>query len=137
MIRSETGTRPLLCNIIRRSLTYIQSLSGLDESLANQALDLEINLDDEKNILSLARKHTFFYQKENNFLEPKTKLELKSQVQQNYDNYWKENIQLLPKASSFITYKFNHEREKYLNLIKNNKHIGLRCPAFVYHHINL
>jgi hypothetical protein len=122
MIRSETGTRPLLCNIIRRSLTYIQSLSVLDESLANQALDLEINLDDEKNILSLARKHTLFYQKENNFLEPKTKLELKRQVQQNYDNYWKENIQLLPKASSFITYKFNHEREKYLNLIKNSKH---------------
>ena len=85
-------------------------------------MDLEINLDDEKNILSLARKYTLFYQNENNFLEPKTKLELNRLVQQNYDNYWKENIKLLPKAPSFITYKFNHEREKYLNLIKNIKH---------------
>ena len=39
MVRSEVGTRPLLSNIIRRSILYIKSTSLCDETLANQYLE--------------------------------------------------------------------------------------------------
>ena len=122
MTRSEVGARPLLCNIIRRSVAYIQSLDRDDKSLASQALDLEIDLYEEDNILSLVRKYTPFYHENNNFLEPKDKIEVKNIVTQNYDNVWKDKIKLLSKASSFLTYKTNNELEKYLCLVKNRKH---------------
>ena len=89
MLRSEVGTRPLLSNIIRRSILYIKSTSLCDETLANQALDLETDLYDDHNIFSLVRKYTPFYQENYNFLEPKDKKEIRNQVSLKYDELWK------------------------------------------------
>ena len=56
MVRGEVGTRPLLCNIIRRSILYIKSVGLCDETLANQALEFETDLYDDKiNILSIIK----------------------------------------------------------------------------------
>ena len=89
MVRSEVGTRPLLSNIIRRSILYIKSISLCDETLANQALESETDLYDDQNIFSLVRKYTPFYQENYNFLEPKDKTEIKNQVSLKYDELWK------------------------------------------------
>ena len=122
MVRSELGTRPLLCNIIRRSIFYIKSVEGNDETLANQALEIETDLQDERNILSLIRKYTPFYQEEHNFLTPKNKMTVRKLISQNYDNIWKHDINLSTKASSFLSYKLNNGLEKYTWSIKNKKH---------------
>ena len=121
MTRSEVGVRPLLSNIICRSVAYIQSLDRGDNSLANQALDWETDRY-EDNILSLARKYTPFYHENSSYREPKNKREVKNIVMQNYDNLWKDKIKLLSKASSFLSYKANNEFEKYLCLVKNRNH---------------
>ena len=99
MTRSEVGVRPLLSNIICRSVAYIQSLDRGDKSLANQALDWETDRY-EDNILSLAWKYTPFYHENSSFLEPKDKREVRNIVMQNYDNLRKDK--LLSKASSFF-----------------------------------
>ena len=56
MVRSEVGIRPLLCSIIKRSILYIKSFDHVNDILANQALEIEIDLEDEKNFLSLVMK---------------------------------------------------------------------------------
>ena len=122
MVRSEVGIRPLLCNIIKRSILYIKSIDQCNEILANQALEIETDIRDEKNILSLVRKYTPFYQEQNNFLAPKNKIEAKNHILQNYDEIWERNINLSTKASSFLTYKTNNKLEQYTWLIRNQKH---------------
>ena len=77
---------------------------------------------DDEHILSLIRKYTPFYQENNHFLEPKDKIDIKNQVSLIYDEIWMHDINLLLKASSFLSYKTNIELEKYTFLIKNQKH---------------
>lgn len=121
MVRSETGMRPLLCNIIRRSILYIKHIDQCNNSLANIAVDIEININDELNILSLIRKYTHFYQ-HFNYLSPISKYEIKKQVSNTYDEIWRQDISLLHKAESFLLFKTASKLETYTWMLHNRKH---------------
>lgn len=62
MVRTELGRTPLICNIIRKSVLYIQNVKSRPDSLVCQALEFEGNNTDNCNIFQLVRKFTPFYQ---------------------------------------------------------------------------
>ena len=76
MIRGELGRRPLFCDAIKRSLSYIKHIDLNERSLANIALDLEISLNDNVNILSIVRNFTDYFSEKNNYLSPVSKSEI-------------------------------------------------------------
>ena len=67
MIRGELGNYPLLCDIIKRSVSFINHIASSDGSLANISLDLEISLPEKDNILYPLRKFTLYFSETNNF----------------------------------------------------------------------
>ena len=120
MVRGELGMRPLLCDIIRRCVLYIKHVASVNGSLANEALDLEIPLDDENNILSLVRRFTPYFQETNHFLEPKDEKAVKHQVINYYDKIWKSEIMLMSKANTFRLFKNDIRLENYTWIVKNH-----------------
>ena len=62
MVRGEVGERPLLVDIIIRSTNYIKHVTLNNGTLAHSALDSEISLDYDSNILFLARTYSPYYQ---------------------------------------------------------------------------
>ena len=122
MIRGEFGRRPLFCDALKQSLSFIKHVDFNECSLANSALDLEISLDDDVNILSIIRNFTDYFSEQNKYLSPISKLEIKKHVHDNYNVLWKESINLLSKADSYISFKTFIDREKYTSVVKNVKH---------------
>ena len=57
MTRMELGRRPLLVDIINRSVNFINHIKSNTELLVNQSLIYEGNSHDESNILQLIRKY--------------------------------------------------------------------------------
>ena len=119
MTRTELGTRPLLCDILRRSVSFLNHVKSNPESLANQALIYERTLDDEGNVLQLVRTCTPFNQEN---WEPFDKNKVKKKCHDYYDDIAKLGISNLSKSESFRLYKENIEFSEYLNVVKNNKH---------------
>ena len=122
MIRGELGRRPLLCDVIRRSVMYIKHVDLHNGTLANQALDFEISHDDEFNILSLVRKFTDYFSEVSNYLIPTNKTDVKKHVNDKYDNIWKTGINQLSKSDTFNSFKTEIGLEKYTWQVKNVKH---------------
>ena len=61
MIRGEVGKRSLICDVITRSALYIKHVDAIDGSFANLSLDFEASLEDEKNVLTLVRQFTPYF----------------------------------------------------------------------------
>ena len=122
MIRAELGMRPLLCKIIKRSTLYMKHIESVNETLANQALDYEISLDDDCNILSLVRSFTPYFSEINHYVSPQNKQEVKKQTNEFYDNIWKTEINKLSKSDSYLLFKNHIKLEKYTWVIKNPTH---------------
>ena len=122
MVRGEVGERPLLVDIIQRSVNYIKCTALNSETLANSALDSEISLGDDNNILSLAKKYTPYFQVETNYLSPKTNVELKRLLSDFYHRTWLSSLSNMPKACTYRLFKSDISFEKYLSVVKNHKH---------------
>ena len=121
LVRSELGRRPLLIDIISRSISFISHCELNENSLVNSALDLEISDDSANNILNLARNFTYYFQ-ENCFPSPKNKAEVTKALKANYDEIWKIKMDNMSKAEYFRLYKQGISLEKYTWALKNTRH---------------
>ena len=122
MTRTEVGRGPLICDIIRKSVLYVQHLKSNSESLAGQALAYEWENNDENNLLQLIRKFTQYYQGPVYPTEQLNKRVVRKQNDEFYKQVWKTEIIKLSKAESYVKYKDNINLEDYLVKIKNHKH---------------
>ena len=122
LVRAELGKRPLLHDIINRSILYIEHLESIPGTLANSALDYEASCLENCNILSIARGLTDYYSEENNYLSPKNKTELKKKSNSRYDVIWARELSKMSKADSFSLFKSSIELEKYIWVVKNYRH---------------
>ena len=121
MIRGEVGRRSLLCDVITRSVKYINHVDEIDGTFANLALDFEASLCDEINVLSLARQFTPYF-KEPAFLAPKSRKETRQIVNQLYDPFWKSELISMSKSDTYQLIKVNIVFEKYRVSVKNYRH---------------
>ena len=121
MIRAEVGKRPLIYDVITRSVLYIKHVDSIAGSFANTALDYEASLEDETNILSLVRQFTPYY-KETNYLTPKSKYEIKQNIKHVYDEFWKLQLSAMSKSDTYLHIKEHVSFEKYLSAVKNQHH---------------
>ena len=120
MIRGEVGRRPLICDVITRSAMYIKHVDNIDGSFANLALDFEVAIDDEKNVLSLVKQFTPYF-KEVDFFAPKSGDEVKRSVKLTYDTFWKSELLTMSKSDTYLLIKGNVVFEKYLSTVKNSR----------------
>ena len=103
MVRGEVGERPLLVDIILKSVLYIKQTAQNSESLANIVLDNELSLCDDDNILFLARTCTPYYQHDSNYQMPKNKVELKRLILDHYHRIWRQALTTMSKADSYVS----------------------------------
>ena len=121
MIRAKTGIRPLLNQIIKRYISYLQSLRKNTSSLAYSALTYETENHDPDN-----NNDTFFNFLEKFNLDPNLVNESKSKIKKTcndaYDRIWKNEINNPnSKAISYCKYKTTISLEPYLSLNFNRK----------------
>ena len=117
MTRTEVGRRPLLCDIISRSVSFINHIKHNHMSLANQSLKYDSELNDDCNVLQLIRK--FIPTHECDISSNKEKI--KKQCQEYYDRISKVELGNMSKAESYRLYKSDTKVEKYLSVITNNR----------------
>ena len=118
MASGEIGVRPLLLNIIKRVVGYINSIRNRPNSTVNAAYDFESTNGINPSFCSFVDKFNLNCP---NIYE-KSKLELNRICQDSYDRFWWEKINKSPKAVSYATFKRAVHYEKYLDQIKNPKH---------------
>ena len=117
MVRTELGRRPLLCDIVGRSVNFINHLKLNENSLANQSLNFDKELNDEINIFQLIRN--FIPNLDQDVIT--NKIKIKKWCQESFDKISKDELNKLSKSESYRLYKVNTHLEKYLYVIKNNK----------------
>ena len=122
MVRAELGKRPLLYDVINRSILYIKHLESISGTLANCSLDSEVSCLDKCNILSLARQFSEYYSEGSNYLSPKNKEEVKNHSKSYYDAIWCGQISEMSKADSYTLFKSNIGLEIYTWAVKNYRH---------------
>ena len=69
MTRTELGSRPLICDTIRKSALYIQCMKSNPGSLTSQALKYEDENNEDSYILQLVSKFTPYFQEIEEFGE--------------------------------------------------------------------
>ena len=116
MTRGEVGVRPLLVQVIKRVISYIDNIKKRNSSLVNVAFQCELNV--EPNTVALLNK----FELNANDLYDKSKFQVKKICDDNYDRYWSRTISESPKALSYNLFKNNVCFEKYLSQIKNISH---------------
>ena len=84
MVRGEVGERPLLIDILSKLSLYIKQTAQNSGTLTNVALDSELSLYDDDNLLFLARTLTPYYQHDSNYQIPKNRNELKRSIHDQY-----------------------------------------------------
>lgn len=122
MVRAEMGRRPLLYDIINRSVLYIKHVASVSGTLANNSLDYEASCFDMSNILSLIRQFTPYFSESNNYLSPKNKEEVKNHSKAYYNEIWSRQLSIMSKADSFVLFKSDIGLEKYTWVVKNHRH---------------
>ena len=133
MVRGEVGKRPLICDVITRSTLYIKHVDSIGGSFANLALDIEASLADKNNVLSLVSQSTSYY-KEPDYIPPKSSGEIKLNVNQKYDIFWKSELTAMSKSDTYLLIKQNVMFEKYMGIVKNHRHrVALSCLRMSSH----
>ena len=122
MARTEVGRRPLICDIIQKSLVYLNNMESNLESLAGQALKYEWENSDKDNIFQLAREFPHLYRGPNQSVESLDKKKIRNCINESYKQIWNTEIRKLSKAESYKQFKENITFEKYLSIIENEKH---------------
>ena len=118
MARGEVGSRPLLVDVIIRTISYWQDIQNRQNSIVYEALEYEANNDVSPNFMTFIDKFEF----DQNILTDFNKTKIKKTCNDYYERLWKEEIDKSPKALSYKTYKMNIIIENYLYLVKHLKH---------------
>ena len=117
MVRAEVGARPLILQILKRVISYINSVKKRKFSTVNTAFEFESKNDINPNISTYIDKFNLI---EGNLIDVK-KHKLNKICQDNYDRYWWGVVNDSPKAISFVMFKRSVCLEKYLHQVKNLK----------------
>ena len=119
MVRGEIGGRPLLLDIIIKTMTYINNIKERPQAIVYSALDYESNNEIAPNFSKYIDKFNLMNSQE---ILNKTKANMKIICQNNYDRYWLLKLGESPKAISYTKIKPNVYLEKYLHEVKNIRH---------------
>ena len=117
MVRSEVGVRPLLVQIIKQVITYVNSVKERKFSTVNTAFEFESKNNIIPNISTYIDK---FNLNEENLIDIR-KQKLNKICWDNYDRYWWGVVNDSPKAISFVMFKRSVCIEKYLHQVNNKK----------------
>ena len=118
MSRGEVGVRPLLIDIIQRTISFMQDIQKRKASLVFQAWKFESNNDILPNFILFLTK---FNVNLNDIIEV-NKYKVKKNCHDSYDRFWRSRRHDIPKASSYVMFKRNVKFESYLYQVKNMKH---------------
>ena len=114
MTRGEVGTRPLLVDVIKRVISYIQNIKGRQDSIAYSAYESETQSDIEPNFQTYIKKFNLI--SEGDIFDEK-KEKVTTICQNYYDRLWRLEINESPKAISYKNFKVTVYLEKYLTNI--------------------
>ena len=115
MSRGEVGQRPLLVDVLRRHISYIQDINKRQDCLVFEAFTFERNNNVTPNFSTYANKF-------NLNLTDVSKDKTKKYCHDLYDRFWKIELENSPKAISYKSYKNNINLESYLIKFKSVKH---------------
>ena len=115
MTRGEVGARPLMLDIIKRVISYINNIKTRTHTIAYSAYDFEIG---NNTIPNFSNKFDLIDQN----IYKLEKKKVTGICLQNYDRRWVIDIMESPKAISYVLFKKTVFFEKYLYEIKNMKH---------------
>jgi len=118
MTRADTGSRPLITQIINRFINYSKSIQLKPSSICYDAFIFESNNATNPNFYKFLENFNL----DINGLVQKLKKDINNIIQGTYDRFWKESIMASPKAISFNKFKRNISLEPHLILQTNNKH---------------
>ena len=118
MTRGEVGSRPLLVEIIKKVLMYINSLKARPSAIANKAISFEYTNDNSPNITKFIDK----FKLDGLPANTPSKYKINKICSGNYDTIWKAELALSPKADSYVLYKNINKLECYTHQIKSVKH---------------
>ena len=119
MSRGEVGARPLLIEVIRRTISYMKDIQRRKDSLVYKAWDFELNNNIIPNFITFIDK---FNLNNNDIINEGNKREVKKTCYDKYDRFWKMEVDNSPKALSYKTFKANVNFEKYLFEVKSVKY---------------
>ena len=118
MARADSGCRPLVNTIIKRVVSYTESVNERPFSLCHDTLAFE----KANNITPNFCRYLDNFSLEIENLISNSKLGIKKTCQENYDRFWKENILQSTKAIYFGKFKVNIRLEKHLVFNINFRH---------------
>ena len=118
MARGEIGARPLLLDIIKKSISYINNIKGRMDSIAYSAYKFELTNEEVPNFHSYINKFNL----SNQDIYTLTKKQVNNICLNDYDRRWCIKIRESPKAISYGIFKTTVFYEKYLSEIKNKKY---------------
>ena len=118
MSRGEVGQRPLLTDVLKRTVSYMQDIQKRKDSLVFKAWEFELNNNTLPNFSLYLRK----FDLNPDEIINKSKHTIKKICHDYYDRVWMLGLQDSPKAISYIIFKNNIKLENYLCQIKNFKH---------------
>ena len=117
--RGEVGARPLLIEVIRRTISCMKDIQMRKDSLVYKAWEFESNNNILPNFITFIDK---FNLNNNDIINEGNKRKVKKTCYDNYDRFWKTEIDNSPKALSYKTFKANVNFENYLYEVKSVKH---------------
>ena len=118
MARADTGTRPLLNAIIKRTTSYAKSFQYKNANLCYDAYEFEMNNSELPNFF----KFTDNFNMDIRMLIEKSHSQIDKMCNENYNCYWNNHIRDSSKASAFIQFKTNIFLETYLKINYNRNH---------------
>ena len=122
MTRTELGRSPLYCKVIRKTVSFIQSIVAKPDSLVYEALQYEKVINDDKNIFQMIKTFTPFHGIDLKTFGSLTKSDIFRQIEACYNEIWRTELANLSKAETYKKVKSNIGLETYLSNVKNAKH---------------
>ena len=122
MSRSECGRRPLLIDMIKRHILYIQDIQTRKKSLVTKAWEFELSNTISPNFTTYINKFNLNLNDISNLRKHK----INETLYNIYDRFWKIELDKSPNATSFKHYKNSINFESYLSQTKSVKYrIGI------------
>ena len=119
MTRGEVGSRPLLVDIIKRVISYIQNIKERQDSIAYSGYEFETGNYTEPNFQRYIEIFNFINVGD---IYHESKEKVKKICLNYYDRLWWSEVAESPKAITYKIFKVNVSFEKYLSSVKNFKH---------------
>ena len=118
MARGEVGVRPLILEIINRTINYTKSIKERNTSTVFSAFNYEL-------CNTYTPNFTMFVSKvlPNQYdIESLSRIKIRKKINEFYDRYWTLKLSESPKAITYTSIKNTVFLEKYLCTIENLKH---------------